>query len=382
MALTSLGYRPALDGLRAIAIASVVSLHAFNWPKGGALGVDLFFVLSGFLITALLLNEHLASGRVSLLAFYGRRARRLCPALFALLVAWALGTLTVLAVRGDLNAEHLHEPLVGLVASLTYTFNLVDIFNYPNDVPASLYHLWSLAQEEQFYLLWPPVLVLLLHRAPRFVTRLLLVAIAGSLAESVAIGLTAGSDQSVFYRIYFGPDTHAVPILVGCLFGVWFVRGKLPRVLADQQMRALSAFASLIILVLAVATFPWDVRLYATPLIAGVSLVAAVLVAAVAFDDCVVARILAARPLRFVGGISYALYLWHPVTLHAVRNPALGVALAFLAAVASQRLVERRFRRRSRQVADDVVAEDRHLKGRPRRLGQVRLPASEVGRTS
>jgi peptidoglycan/LPS O-acetylase OafA/YrhL len=380
--LTSLGYRPALDGIRAIAIASVVSLHAFHWPRGGAIGVDLFFVLSGFLITALLLTEHLASGRVSLLAFYGRRARRLCPALFTLLVAWALGTLTVLTVRGDLNAEHLHEPLVGLVAGLTYTFNLLDIVSFPHDVPGSLSHLWSLAQEEQFYLLWPPVLVLLLHRAPRFVTRLLVVAIAGSLAEALAIGLTADSDQSVFYRIYFGPDTHAVPILVGCLFGVWFVRGKLPRVLVDQQMRGLAAFASLTCLVLIVATFPWDVRLYATPLIAGVSLVAAVLIAAVAFDDCGVARILAARPLRFLGRISYALYLWHPVTLHAVRNPVLGVALAVVAAVASQHLVEQRFRRRSRQVADDGVTEDRKLKGRARSLGQVPLPVSEVGRTS
>src|SRR4051812_42278396 len=148
--VSKLGHVPALDGLRGIAIAIVVGYHAFGFPLGGWLGVDLFFVLSGFLITTLLLEEHDRTGRVSLRAFYVRRARRLLPALGAVLA--------LIAVVGPLY----YSPglLASIVASGLYAANIVRGFgqsDFLNATPAA--HLWSLAQEEQFYVLWPIALI-------------------------------------------------------------------------------------------------------------------------------------------------------------------------------------------------------------------------------
>src|SRR5436190_10898544 len=141
-----LGRRPALDGLRGIAIALVVGFHAFNWPRAGTLGVDLFFVLSGFLITTLLLEERNRTGKIDIAAFYTRRARRLLPALLVMLLPFLFLGL-VSAAAGSFR-----RPLfVGLGAAATYTSNIV-VMHDQSAVPAGLVHLWSLAAEEQFYL--------------------------------------------------------------------------------------------------------------------------------------------------------------------------------------------------------------------------------------
>ena len=142
-----LGYVPALDGLRAVAIVGVILYHGTGHPAGGWLGVDLFFVLSGFLITTLLLEEHGRRGRVDILGFYGRRARRLLPAFFALLAV-------VLALTGS---------VFGVVAGVGYFSNVVQMGAPESAMPPALEHLWSLAAEEQFYLVWPLVLFGLLR---------------------------------------------------------------------------------------------------------------------------------------------------------------------------------------------------------------------------
>ncbi len=150
-----LGYVPALDGVRAVAVLLVVACHALSMP-GGFLGVEIFFVLSGFLITTLLLEERQAQGRLGLRSFYIRRVWRLYPALAALLAAWlvlsALG-LTPLPPAGE---------AVGVLVSGTYLANAANAWFFP--LPIGLQHLWSLALEEQFYLLWPPLLALVLYK--------------------------------------------------------------------------------------------------------------------------------------------------------------------------------------------------------------------------
>src|SRR4051794_30070266 len=169
-----LGYLPALDGVRGIAIALVVSFHAFGWPRSGTLGVDLFFVLSGFLITTLLLEEHRRSGRIRIRAFYARRAWRLLPALIALLVPFLLLAGAALLFRGAVPSSL----LLGIGAALTYTSNLV-VASDISAVPAALVHLWSLAAEGQFYVVWPLMVLVVLRRGGfRLLGRTLVVLLA------------------------------------------------------------------------------------------------------------------------------------------------------------------------------------------------------------
>ena len=166
---------PALNGLRAVAVIGVVVYHLqLGWASGGYLGVDLFFVLSGFLITTLLLEEWGASGRISLGAFWGRRARRLLPALF--LVVGALGLYLIAnAAWGGPGANGLVDlsDLRGdAISTLLYVNNWHSIFAHQSyfaqfSTPSPLQHTWSLAIEEQFYLVWPLVLLVLLRLAPR-----------------------------------------------------------------------------------------------------------------------------------------------------------------------------------------------------------------------
>ena len=162
---------PALNGLRGIAVIGVVAYHLqLSWASGGYLGVDLFFVLSGFLITTLLLEEWVGTSRVDLVAFWGRRARRLLPALFLVVAALAV-YLVVNAHFGGPGANGLID-LSGLrgeaLGTLLYVNNWHLIYAHQSyfaqfSAPSPLQHTWSLAIEEQFYLVWPLVLLLLLH---------------------------------------------------------------------------------------------------------------------------------------------------------------------------------------------------------------------------
>jgi peptidoglycan/LPS O-acetylase OafA/YrhL len=196
--VTKLGYVPALDGIRAIAIALVVVVHATRRPPSGNLGVDLFFVLSGFLITTILLEERATRGHVPLSAFYRRRALRLVPALVVMLGCFLLVSTVLALVRGT----SLHEPVLGVAAGLGYFSNIVIAAgDRPFAMPSPIHHLWSLAEEEQFYLVWPLVLFVVLRGHVRW--GLLLA--AGAVVGSFSLAYARASSGTGWHRLFFVP---------------------------------------------------------------------------------------------------------------------------------------------------------------------------------
>jgi peptidoglycan/LPS O-acetylase OafA/YrhL len=346
---THLTYMPALDGVRAISILGIMANHGgFGWAAGGVISVNVFFVLSGFLITMLLMKEWARSGTIRLRAFWARRARRLLPALFVLLLAIGLYALlfapggTLGTLRGD-----------GL-STLLYFGNWHQILDGQSyfvqvSAPSPLLHTWTLAIEEQFYLVWPIVVIVVLKvsKSPRV---LLGVAVAGVLASATEMALLfhTGLDPS---RIYYGTDTRAQDILTGAALGILLVRR--PPV---SSQRARVAFSSLAGVGGLVFVLEW-IRINGSPNITyrGGFLLADLMVALVICGVSMApagipARILAFRPLTFVGRISYGLYLWHwPVFLVLTEARtglagwtlfALRVAVTFVIAVLSWYLVE------------------------------------------
>jgi peptidoglycan/LPS O-acetylase OafA/YrhL len=241
-----LGYRPELDGLRGLAIALVVAFHAFGWPPGGTVGVDLFFVLSGFLISTLLLEEHHATRTISICNFYVRRARRLFPALAALLAPFVF-----LVIVGAAVGSFQTRTAVGIGAALTYTSNIVVAVD-PSAVPAAMIHLWSLAAEEQFYVLWPLALVVLLRLGG---LRFLVGGLGVLLAVAIFHRLELVAGGASIERLYYGPDTHADALLIGSAFGCLFVGRRLPRSLTSSARVRLAVGSGALVLVGATAVF-------------------------------------------------------------------------------------------------------------------------------
>jgi peptidoglycan/LPS O-acetylase OafA/YrhL len=323
----SLAYRPELDGIRALAILAVIAQH-INLPSttlAGMVGVNLFFVLSGYLITGILVAEVRQTGRVNLRRFYERRVRRLLPALVAVLVA----TGVLMAIQGNL-VSYIGQAAVSL-------FYVSDIAKSAGYDLGYVGHTWSLAMEEQFYLLWP---ALLLFVPRRFLVPSVIVGIAGSIALQVFI---VGAQDNVL--AHFRPDVRADAILWGCLIAL--VPVKVPR---------WAVIASGVGLVVLCLTFLWP---YA---IALSSVLSAVVVAGAAS----VARPLSWRPLVRIGQISYGVYLWHaiPVGLFEERTlagdvvaMAAVVAITFALALASERWIERPFRRPRSAVTAVPIAE-------------------------
>ena len=334
-----LGYRPALDGIRAVAISLVVGLHVFGFPVDGGLGVDLFFVLSGFLITTLLLEERDRTGRVSFLGFYRRRTTRLMPALIALLVVYMLGSM----VAGRRPEVTLLRALVGV----SYTTNLP--FIEARNIPApGLAHLWTLAAEEQFYLVWPVLMVLSFRarRAPAILAASLTV-LAGLVTQ---VYLTHHNpSHEVILRLFYGPDLRSPnSLLIGCIAGLIFVSPR--REWLDWGARRLLVPA---LAVLVTLTFLRPVNLYGGWITLYAAAAAVLLVRALDRSSAV-ARILSLKWLVFLGRISYGLYLWHlliAVSLNLrsdLPSQVAAVALSLAAATASYYLVEQPVSRRVR----------------------------------
>ena len=343
------GYRPALDGLRGVAIALVVSWHAFGWPARGFLGVHLFFVLSGFLITTLLLQEWRERGDVSLRSFYRRRGLRLLPALAALLAVYT----GLHVVRSLASSDHhdLSTALEGVLYSAFYVANVVQASGVVLPVP--LNHLWSLAAEEQFYLLWPFLLVLALRYRvrPGWLEAGLVAAVLLVVLERVRLAL----QDAPMERLYYAPDTTFDPILIGCLLGLWYVLGRAPYPLRSAALVRWLVLPAVVLVALPViwagpawGPIHWS---WVLPFALGT----AVVIWAVATNGSrLLVRALAFAPLVALGKISYSLYLWHPLVIWSGLRllgipPALGVALAVPVATASYFLVERPFLRRKRR---------------------------------
>jgi peptidoglycan/LPS O-acetylase OafA/YrhL len=335
-----LGHIPQLDGVRGAAILMVLAGHVLHRRGGLALGVDVFFVLSGFLITGLLLSEHDRDGGISLRGFYRRRALRLLPALYAQLAALILVAAGLLIVgRGG---SVLSQVLAAAGTASIYAGNLAAAFHVPVEMPHRYGYYWSLALEEQFYLLWPALLIWLLTRRRRLVLYLLPAFVAAASAGLQLALWQAGSPRE---RLWFAPDTHLAPIALGCLAGVAYTYARLP-------VRALRFLAppAFVVGVAVVLVPPFDYRwLYEGPMVAFAIACAICVLASCCGAAEWLARPLTARPLRWTGKVSYSLYLWHVPLLAAFG--LVGLPLSFLVAAASRRYVEEPFLRMKRRSA-------------------------------
>ncbi len=351
------GYRPQLDGVRALAILPVVGFHAYVVPKGGYLGVDVFFVLSGFLITTLLVEEAQASGRISLPHFYLRRGLRLLPALFVAALAYVLLSSIEVAVSGGTHAgTPLESVLTGALYGVLYVQNI--LIAAGTAMPVAIGHLWSLATEEQFYLIWPVSLFLALRArlSLRAISIGLIVVIAALNVDRVELLLTGAP----FTRVYFAPDGHFDVILIGCLTGLWFTSGGARTRLENRTARVvLPLFGIGVLALMLVLPYfaTWRVVLGLLPLLA--TAIAVLILAVVVDDRSPLSRLLALSPLVFVGKISYALYLWHPIVLYAFSrlSTTSEVVLSVVAATLSYYFVELPFLRRKRRDRARIDAE-------------------------
>jgi peptidoglycan/LPS O-acetylase OafA/YrhL len=332
-----LGHVPALDGLRGIAILLVLAAHA-GYLSTGALGVDLFFVLSGFLITSLLLSEWGSTASVSLVAFYHRRVLRLVPALATLL--------TVYLILGSAYWNR-GAVIATVTLGLGYVTNLARGLGGPLPAPG-LDHLWSLATEEQFYLLWPPILLILLRRRvrPARIALGLGVLVVTSALWRVALG-GLGHD---FDRLWYMPDTHMDPILLGCAAGVVFTYGMVGRI---PRLLVLAALAMATTVLAAFRGDEFWMGVLGLPLFV---VSATVLVLACALErDSRFSRLLSQRALRYLGRISYSVYLWH-WPLFAILGWRIGLPLSVVVAALSYRYIELPFLRRKRQGASEAIS--------------------------
>lgn len=324
-ATARLGYVPALDGLRGIAILGVLGVHLFGL-SGGFYGVDLFFVLSGFLITTLLLDEHDRTGLVSLRAFYIRRARRLLPALG--------GVLVLIAAVGPV----FYSPslVASIVASGLYAANIVRGFGHSDFLAATPgAHLWSLAQEEQFYVVWP---IALLAFRRRLTERRVMILLAGGFVALVLYRAALAGAGAGWHRLYYAPDTHMDGLVLGCLLAYARRRG-LTSVSALTGCVAGALIAAAFIL--GAQTVRWSVG--GLPV---VELAAAALVLA-ALSPGPVRAVLSARPLVWIGAVSYSLYLWQiPAMWLTGWNDRWGaLVLTAVFTLISYYVIERPFRR-------------------------------------
>jgi peptidoglycan/LPS O-acetylase OafA/YrhL len=298
-----------LDGLRGLAVAGVLVFHD-DLLIGGFLGVDLFFALSGFLITGLLLAEHESSGRIDLVSFWKRRGRRLLPAalMFLILITplmYVFGTIAQVEAARD-----------GVVPAMLYVANWDQITDSAQywalfSEPSPLTHLWSLAVEEQFYVLWPLIAMLAL-RGSRARLKLGVVTAVGILASFVAMLVLF--DAASPTRVYMGTDTRAASILVGALAAVV----SLDRQLQRLAVRVPSAVAAGQVLLLGGVIAMWATidGSSSTALYRGLLLLHSSACAVLAASMWVTARTPVVRgleipPLRWLGTISYGLYLWH-----------------------------------------------------------------------
>ncbi len=354
------GYHPALDGIRGIAVLAIMAYHdEYHWARGAFLSVDAFFVLSGFLITVLLLLEYRRAEGVAMGAFWGRRARRLLPALLLVLafVAWYTNQHVVPWERASIRNDGL--------ASLFYYANwrfIVDQQSYFTLFSAAspLRHMWTLAIEEQFYLVWPLIVVGCLRLGRGSVKLLAIVSSVGAAASIIAMAvLYQDGDPS---RAYYGTDTRAHVLLFGAIAAMIMVNWR-PSAGTRRALIAVGPVALFGLLYSWLHLSDTD-PIYYRGGSTFFALVVVVIILAV-MNGGLARKALALRPLPWIGRLSYGLYLWHwpiavwivpnrvhvgPTTLNLIR-----LGMTFVFATLSFYLIERPIRvgwsRRPRPIA-------------------------------
>jgi peptidoglycan/LPS O-acetylase OafA/YrhL len=343
-------YLPGLDGIRAIAVLAVIAFHlSFGWAPGGLLGVQVFFVLSGYLITDLLVAEYRRHQGIRLKQFWLRRARRLLPALFVVLfvtVGWAtlFDRSQLAALRSDLPSS------IFYVSNWWFIFHHVSYFARFGP-PSPLGHLWSLSIEEQFYLVWP-LLVLAGLRWIHAKRTLMALTLTVAAASAVEMGLLyAASPNGDPTRVYDGTDTRAFALLIGAALAF-----GLPR---NRAFAPISAGAARVLNLVGVAALVgiflmfWHTNQYEPFLYQGgmvlLSLLTALVIGVTIHPGSQLRSVLGWEPLRWVGERSYAIYLWHyPVIVlttpvdsqPSVVRSSLQIGVTFVLAALSWRYVE------------------------------------------
>lgn len=349
-------YLPSIDSLRALAVLAVIIYHVdVNYLPGGFLGVDLFFVLSGYLISSLIIKEYKKTGSLNLYNFYIRRARRLLPAVYFMITV----VLVVMVMFNGVLLKKSHlDAIFGYIYSSNwwYIFHKLDYFDsFGSQSPFK--HLWSLAIEEQFYMFFP-LLFLLINRKKKDkdgfykLNRNFLYVILGLILVSLIAHIIL-FDINNISRIYFGTDTRAFSLLVGAVGAILYPMDKLNTKITPQENLVYSVVS--LISIAALITIMIYTSEYNTWLYRGgfllVAILGIIIIISSGKQHTIMAKLLSFKPVVFIGKISYSLYLWHfPVLVLTTPVSEIGkpniffvvlrVILTFILAIISYALVE------------------------------------------
>ncbi len=324
-------YITGIDGLRAFAVLAVLAYHfSFSWAGGGFLGVDVFFVISGYLITSQILSKLENGQNFSLREFWIKRARRLVPAAYAMII-------TIFIWASLFNREMITTILGDGLSSFIYASNWWFIFHKLSyfdsfGSPSPFKNLWSLAIEGQFYIIWPFILIIGLKICKNKVKFANVVLIA-AISSTVLMGILyqPGFDPS---RVYYGTDTRAFELLIGGWLAIVYPK------ISEGQRKALSIIGAIALAVFVFSVViinEFQVFLYRGGMLL-ISLNAAVLIASVSHPNSYIGKLLSWKPLSWIGKRSYGIYLWHyPVIVlstpvHEIGNPVYWHVLAQLTA--------------------------------------------------
>jgi peptidoglycan/LPS O-acetylase OafA/YrhL len=338
-----LGYVPALDGMRGYAVPAVILYHAqIPFFQGGFIGVDIFFVLSGFLITSLLVREFYSQHHIDLKSFYVRRILRLGPALGVFLASFVALSLLML------GAEQARSNIIETLIALFYFTNWAWAFHlHP---PHFLAHTWSLAIEEQFYMIWPMLLIALLRliRSHRIMISTIVLLLLSCWLTRILLAVGGASLD----HLYNGLDTRGDKLLTGCLLGIILSSNLISMYRQSQLERMLkfiSPLSALILLLGSIAMRWQSLYMYYYGFLV-IELSVSIIILDIFFSrKSMVNRLLLMKPVVWLGRISYGLYLWHFLILSTMRALGFwrinvmigGTCFAFLVASASYYFVER-----------------------------------------
>jgi peptidoglycan/LPS O-acetylase OafA/YrhL len=346
-----LGYVPELDGVRGVAILFVLGNHAplgrfSSLLPGGFVGVDIFFVLSGFLITTLLVEEFDRTGSISQRQFYMRRALRLGPALIAMLVVYCLFSFAAYdKTRAQRNC-------INSLIALFYASNWVRIFS--RNQLGHLAHTWSLSAEEQFYLLWPIILLALL----RFTSKRRHIVVAAALIAvlswcvNIYLARHGVATRRVWLHLCFGLDSRAATLMIGCILAVVLTSGLMSEQVKTSLRKYLVVIAPLsLACLLAFCLFSYAIgdRWFYFGFIVLALLAATLILDAMLDVRSLTKRLLEMKWLVWVGSVSYGLYLWHWPIFTAMNGfgwkgwmvVSIGLPLTFVFVLSSYYLMER-----------------------------------------